>query len=171
MNYWGAHAINFERLRGETETKNVAFQIGPSRQPAQFLDSQIEFNLNKFNIRTVWHESSHIYLKKALAENQKEIGKLSKLFNAKDLASQNIKTWKYALEENLVRAIVAVITKQEMGEDEYKREIANQTRRGFIYTKTLSEVIVSEYTKKKNVYKNFDEFMPKIIDSLKDKES
>lgn len=166
LNYWGAHAIDFERLRGETDTNEVAFQMGPSRQRKQFPDSELKFNLNQYNTRTVWHESSHIYLKKTLTENKNEIAKLTRLFNEKDLASQNIKTWEYAFEENLVRAIVAVITKQEMGREEYKREIASQKRRGFIYVEKIAEKIQKDYVNKKDSYENFEEFMPQILSVL-----
>ncbi len=170
LNYWGAHAIDFERLRGETNTDQVAFQIGPSRQIEQFPDSSLKFNLNRFNTRTVWHESSHIYLKKTLTDYKKDVAKLSRLFNAKDLASQNITTWEYAFEENLIRAIVAAITKQEMGEEEYKREIAAQTRRGFIYAKPIADKILAEYLSKRNSFKTFDDFMPQIINLLQQNE-
>jgi hypothetical protein len=166
LNNWGAHAIDFERLRGEPNGNRITFQIGPTEQAGQLPDSILAFKTNRQTIQNVWHEASHIYLRKTLTENKERIAKLERLFNAPTLASQNIKTWDYAFEENVVRAIVAVITKQKFGEDAYKREVLSQTQRGFIYCKDLAELILAKYT---NEFANFDDFMPEILGSLEKK--
>ena len=85
------------------------------------------------------------------------------------MASQNIKTWDYAFEENLVRAVVASITKQNLGDDAYKREIATQTQRGFIYTNDMAEIILSKYVSDSNRYPTFDNFMSEIIAMMETK--
>lgn len=171
LNNWGAHAIDFQNLRGEPNGERVTFQIGPVEQDAQLPDSALSFKTNRQTIQNVWHEASHIYLKKTLAENKERVAKLERLFNAPALASQNIKTWDYAFEENLVRSIVAAVTKQNLGDDAYKREVANQTQRGFIYTNEIAELIVSKYISDANRYPAFDDFMPEILAMMETKQS
>lgn len=171
LNNWGAHAIDFQRLRGEPNGERVIFQIGPVEQDSQLPDSPLAFKTNRQTIQNVWHEASHIYLKKALADDKERISKLDRLFNAPSLASQNIKTWDYAFEENLVRAIVAAVTKQKLGDDAYKREIATQTQRGFIYTNEMAEMILSKYVSDTNRYATFDDFIPEIIAVMETKQS
>lgn len=169
LNNWGAHAIDYERLRGEANGNRIAFQIGPVEQKGQLPDSSLSFRTNLQTIQNVWHEASHIYLRKTLADNKERIAKLERLFNAPVLASQNIKTWDYAFEENLVRAIVAVITKQKFGEDAYKREIASQKQRGFIFTKEMSELILSKYVSNTISFATFDDFTSEILGLLESK--
>ncbi len=169
LNNWGAHAVDFQRLRGQPNGERVTFQIGPVEQDRQLPDSSLAFKTNRQTIQNVWHEASHIYLRKALADNKAQIVKLERLFNAPALASQNIKTWDYAFEENLVRAIVAAVTKQNLGEDAYTREIAAQTQRGFIYTNDIAEIILSKYVSDSNRYPTFDSFMPEIIAMMETK--
>lgn len=167
LNNWGAHAINYERLRGEPNGDRVEFQIGPVEQDTQLPDSPIKFSATRQTVQNVWHESSHVFLKKALDDNKDRIEKLVRLFNAPALESQNIKTWDYALEENIVRAIVAVITKQKFGDEAGNREIAGQTQRGFIYAKEIAELIEGKYV---TGTQNFDDFMPTILTMLETKQ-
>lgn len=166
LNNWGAHAIDFQRLRGEPNGARVTFQIGPSEQPVQLPDSPLVFAANRSTVQNVWHEASHIYVKNALAANKARIDGLTHLFNAPALASQNIKTWDYAFEENLVRSIVAVITKAKFGDDAYKREVAGQTQRGFIYVKDIAELLGARYVDAPAAYPTFDQIMPEILAAL-----
>jgi len=167
LNNWGAHAIDFMRLRNEPNGDRVTFQIGPAEQDLQLPDAPVIFQANSLTIQNVWHEASHVYLRKALAENKTRIAALERLFNASALASQNIKTWDYAIEENLVRAIVAVVTKQKFGEDAYKREIAGQTQRGFIYTADIAKLIVEKTSAGNSTA--FTDLMPEILTMLETK--
>lgn len=70
-----------------------------------------------------------------------------------------------------MRAIVAAVTKQKLGDDAYKREIATQTQRGFIYTNEIAELILSKYVSDTNRYATFDDFIPEIIAVMETKQS
>jgi hypothetical protein len=58
-----------------------------------------------------------------------------------------------------------------LGDELYKREIASQTQRGFIYTNEIAELIVSKYSTSASQYPTFDGFMPEILAILAEKQS
>lgn len=166
LNGWGAHAVDFLRLRGEPNGDRVTFQIGPSSSGETLPESPVRFSVSDQTVATVWHEGSHIYLRALLDRSQAEIAQTERLFDAPALARQNVTTWSYAFEENLVRAVTAVLVRQAGGEDAYQREVRTQTGRGLVYTGSLAELIADEYVPHPERYPDFDAFFPRILARL-----
>ncbi len=166
LNGWGAHAVDFQRLRGEPNGDRVTFTIGPSSSGETLPDSPVRFQGTPQTVATVWHEGSHVYLRPLLDRSQGEIAKTERLFDAAALARQNVTTWSYAFEENLVRAVTAVLMRQVYGEEAYARELRTQAQRGFGYVADLADLISSEYVARPERYADFDAFFPEVLARL-----
>lgn len=166
LNGWGAHAILKDEDIAQSKTNLVIqYQLG-YLDGDQALDLPVTFKNSRSVASLAWHEGSHVYVAPIFARYRPEIAKLDRLFNREDLASQNISTWEYCLNENVVRAITAVLILQTSGEKAYDRELDVQTKqRKFIYTGIIAELIRNDYFKS-SAYANFDEFFPKILERL-----
>jgi len=113
-----------------------------------------------------WHEGSHVYVRPIIERYRAELPKTERLFNKGMLASQNITTWEYCLDENVVRAISAVLIREARGEKAFQQELDTQVkRRGFLYTRIIAELIVNEYLGA-TTYNTFDNFFPLILRKL-----
>ena len=161
LNGWGAHAIDFQQLRGEPNGDRVTFMIGP--QDETFPDSPLQFQATPWTVGTVWHEGSHVYLSSLIARSLAQIAEVERPFESDALARQNVTTWRYAFEENLVRAITAVLVQQVYGDDAYQSEVRSQIQSGFEYTGDLAGLISSEYVAHPERYSDFDAFFPRIL--------
>lgn len=170
LNGWGAHAVDFERLRGEPNGDRVTFQLGPSSAGETLPDSPVVFRGTNGTVETVWHEAAHIYLRPLLGRSRGRIAETERLFDGPALASQNVRTWGYAFEENLVRAVVAALVRQTRGDEAYRREVRSQVQRGFVYTYELAELISSTYLAGAERYPDFDAFFPEALSLLASKE-
>lgn len=167
LNSWGAHAISFDRLTGEPNGDRVMFQLGFWGSTDSYPDTPVQFIRSRSIVPTVWHEGTHVYLHPLMTRYGAEIDKLDRLFNAEQLKSQNIGTWRYCFEENVVRAIVAVLVRKYDGEEAYKREVRDQTQNnGFIYVYQLAETIWNGYATKPETEGDFDRFFPQILKAL-----
>ena len=166
LNGWGAHAVDFQRLRGEPNGDRVTFQIGPSSSGETLPDSPVRFVAAPQTVATVWHEGSHVYLRPLLDRSQAQIAETERLFDAPSLARQNVTTWSYAFEENLVRAVTAVLVRQVYGDEAYQREVRTQVQRGFVYVPDLASFIASEYVAHPERYADFDAFFPDVLAHL-----
>ncbi|MEM7205263.1 MAG: DUF4932 domain-containing protein [Planctomycetota bacterium] len=165
LNGWGAHAILFERLKGEPNGRRVTFQTGPSGGVA-FPDTALRFASARSMLGTIWHEGSHVYLHPVLAAHEAAIAGLKRLFNADDLRSQNIRTWSYCFEENVVRSCVAALLHLERGDAAARDEMRTQVQRGFLYVPTLTTRILDEYVAQPERFADFDAFFPRLLEAL-----
>jgi Domain of unknown function (DUF4932) len=169
LNSWGAHAIVEESGLFPTGVDSkglVQYQIGYWSSDASNLDQPISFQGVNSVADVAWHEGSHVYLAPVFTQYKAEITKSERLFNRDMLTSQNIATWEYCLNENVVRAVTAVLVKLARGEKPYLQEVTSQVKRaGFIYTKEIAELILTEYVGNKK-YANFDAFFPVILRKL-----
>ncbi|MCR9245616.1 MAG: DUF4932 domain-containing protein [bacterium] len=165
LNGWGAHAILFDSLKGEPNGRRVTFQIGSSGA-ATFPDSELQFRSARSMLGTVWHEGSHVYLNPAMRTHAARIDEMKRLFNSHRLRSQNVTTWSYCLEENIVRACVVAMMHQERGREAADREMRTQVQRGFLYVPLLARCIIDEYVPGAERYTDFDAFVPRLLAAL-----
>jgi len=168
LNSWGAHAIvNKKKLEQGDNSEPVRYQIGNWSGINVFLDGSLNFESTSSLAETAWHEGSHVYIAPVFYANTAAINAQERLFNREMLVKQNISTWEYCLNENVVRAITAVLVKLTKGEKLYLREVTVQTKQaGFIYTGTIAEWILKDYVGNAS-YRTFDDFFPVILERLK----
>ncbi|MEM1271698.1 MAG: DUF4932 domain-containing protein, partial [Bacteroidota bacterium] len=167
LNGWGAHAVTVPALLGNVGgAGTVAYQAGPAYGGRRLPDADLSFARD--NGALAWHEAAHHYLIDPLDAHLEAIAGLERLFDAEnpDLKRQNISTWDYAFEENLVRAIVVVLTGAERGEEAFTRRIQQQEARGFAYVGTLAHLIRDEYVANAAQYATFADFMPVILSHM-----
>lgn len=169
LNGWGAHAITqpalVDALGGDGI---VAYQIGPSWKSERLPDSDLSFVRDDGAL--AWHESAHVYAGPILRQSADEIAALSSMFDADDerLQNQNVTTWDYAFEENLVRGIVIALTRQVQGETRAARMARSETQSGFVYASQIADLIHAEYDDR---YADFDAFVPRVLEHLGNQES
>ena len=141
----------------------MQYQIGYWSGDNSNLDQPISFEGVNSVADVAWHEGSHVFIEPVFQQYKAEITKSERLFNKDMLTSQNIATWEYCLNENVVRAITAVLIKLARGEKPYLQEVNSQVKRaGFIYIKEIADLILAEYVGSSK-YANFDEFFPMIL--------
>ncbi|MCP5109850.1 MAG: DUF4932 domain-containing protein, partial [bacterium] len=89
----------------------------------------------------------------------------SKIFGGcrKVMERQAYGGWKTMMYESLVRACVVRFQLANEGEASAEKAIQYQHGRGFKWTGGLSKLL-DEYEKNRSRYKNFDDFMPRVIE-------
>ena len=169
LNSWGAHAIvesSGQQPMGVDTKGLVQYQLGYWQTDTSNLDQPISFLGVNSVADVAWHEGSHVFVEPVFKQYKSEIAKSERLFNKDMLTSQNITTWEYCLNENVVRAITAVLIKLARGEKPYLQEVNSQVKqRGFVYTKEIADLILAEYVGNTK-YANFDEFFSVILKKL-----
>jgi len=167
LNNWGSHAIMTTTINPQF-SKWVVYNTGffNSNASAQ-KDPWFEFT-NFDNL--VFHEGSHVYINELLKQYEKQIGELSYLFNKTDngMRRNNISTWAYCLDENIVRSITAALYHKYRDNRSYRKQLASELLNDFIYVEELEPFIYSEYMGT-GKYKDFVSFFPCILDFLEAK--
>lgn len=164
LNSWGAHALTGDDAGVHDSV--VRYQLGFWGSESAYLDAPVRFTSANSLGDVAWHEGSHVYVEPLFNRYAAEINQTERLFNREMLEKQNIKTWRYCLNENVVRAVTAVLILQARGQKAYDRELSDQvSQRGFIYTKVIADLIVAEYLENKS-FASFDDFFPKILTKL-----
>lgn len=166
LNGWGAHAIMLkEMLPGYSNY--VVYQLGFWEGDGNFPDTPVSFDANTVT-SLFWHEGSHVYIQPLFQKNAAAIAQLSRLYNADDpaLKQQNISSWEYCLNENMVRAITAALIHQTSGADAYEKECQRQIKGGFIYVKEIADLLQNEYMNQRDQYEDFTAFFPRILAKL-----
>ena len=162
LNSWGAHAVPHIQEINPKFKHYKAYSVGfwnrestPDDQPS-FTEGDYLFNL-------IWHEGSHIYLDSYLKANQTGIQELAYLYNEKDqgMIRQNINTWKYCFEENLIRGIVLSLTGKHLSKRAYQKQQARDFLADFIYAKAISLWLDRHYLNKKK--KDFGNALSRLI--------
>jgi hypothetical protein len=162
LNGWGAHAIidRFGDFPGDTV---VRYQLGFWSDPEANLDKRLTLKDSGETRNVAWHEASHVYIDPVFNKYKAFYKTTERLFNKDMLAGQNISTWEYCLNENIVRGIVAALVRKHDGDDAGSREVSYQVDRvGFLYVGKISEWIFKEYLTTET-YKNFDEYYPVLL--------
>lgn len=165
LNSWGSHAIMTKKLNPEYAdwvVYNTGFftaNMDPGKDPY--------FEFAGFD-NLVFHEGSHVYISGLLKQYGPQIDELSYLFNKDDegMKRNNITTWQYCFDENLVRAITAALYHHYRDDRAYKKQLAKELLSDFIYVETLEPFIYQQYIHS-NKYKNFAAFFPELLQFLK----
>ena len=167
LNNWGAHQIDVSRSLGRAADQVVRFQFGPS-DDASLPDSPLTFAMSPGKVAIVWHEAGHAYVRSLMTQRASQIASLDRLFDANDenLKRQNIRTWSYAFEENLVRSVVAVLIGTSRGPDEMERETVRQAGDGFSLVPRIAALLQREYCGHRDRYPTLNDFAPRLLDVL-----
>lgn len=111
------------------------------------------------------HEFSHSFINDITEKYSAQINNSKSLFEPikEKMMLQGYSNWQSCVNEHLVRAVVARITLQLMGEFYKELIIKNEISNGFIYISKL-DLLLSEYENNRNQYPNFESFYPRIIE-------
>ena len=168
LNGWGAHAIPYIKDINSNYRDYTVYETGYFNDNAT-TKSEPVFSLNDNDVQELlWHEGSHHMIRHLMDTYKNEILKLSSLFNKEDdgMKRNNISTWEYCLEENIVRSVVACLIKEHLTERRYEKEIDIQDYMDFLYVKKIAPLIYSMFIQSKK-YKSFDALFPEILRLLK----
>lgn len=167
LNGWGAHMITLPPVRGTPPDDVVRFQIGP-RDDGMLPDSPLRFAVSRGVIETTWHEAGHSFARALLAAHASGISGLSRLFDSTNtnLQRQNVRTWSYAFEENLVRSVVAAMIGDARGPEAMNTAIAEEVGGGFVWVPLLTELLRREYVPARTSYPTLDRFAGRIVEVL-----
>lgn len=166
LNGWGAHAIPHPELFNPAYQGIKAYTIGCF---AAMPDSaqQPLFKYGDYATNLIWHEGSHIYLEDLFTRSASQVQQLAYLYNGQDpgMKNQNITTWRYCLNENVVRGVVIALFKVYKPERAWRRQGAQEVLNDFIYANDISAIILADYVGKKK-YPNFAAFFPVLLRKL-----
>ena len=167
LNSWGSHAIMTKTLNPQFSDWLVYNTGYFNRDGNTQKDPYFEF---KDFDNLVWHEGSHVYINQLLQKYKQQIDELSYLFNKDDIGMKrnNIDTWAYCFDENMVRSVAAALYKKYRSERAFKRQQAREIASDFIYVEDLVPFIYDNYLQT-DKYKDFAEFFPEILKYLKNK--
>ncbi len=121
------------------------------------------------------HELIHTFLHEIFKENEKNtllINELNYLFTdslKNKMKKQGYTDWKTCFEEHLVRLGELKIAQQLGNHDfvtKYRKECIEE--RGFIYFELIENLLL-EYENNRIKYKNFEDFIPKLVQNIKSK--
>ena len=167
LNNWGAHQIDPVRLEGAPSDGIVRFQFGPDGN-APLPDSPLAFTMGPSDIGTVWHEAGHAFVRPFMTAHATRIAALSRLLDSTNvsLKRQNVTTWTYAFEENLVRAVVAVLIGAARGQPAMDAEVKSQVGGGFVLVPVMAELLQKEYVPQRATYPALEQFAPRLLEAL-----
>jgi hypothetical protein len=167
LNSWGSHAIMTKMLNPQFSNWLV-YNTGYFKNDVSIATDPV-FEFKNFE-NLVWHEGSHVYINGLLKKYEKEISALGYLYNKDDegMHRNQISTWAYCFDENMVRSITAALYKKHRTPRAYKRQVARETASDFIYVEDLAPFIYDNYLNS-DKYKTFAEFFPEIIKFLQTK--
>ena len=150
----------------------VRFQFGPSMGHS-LPSTALQLALNDDGVHTVWHEAGHAFMRPTIARNATRIDALNRRFDGENAAlkRQNIATWEYAFEENVVRAVVAVLIGDASGADAMHAECRLQAADGFAWVPTISELLARELVAHRDMYPTLDAFTDRLLALLATRKS
>lgn len=168
LNSWGAHAIPHIAKINPQHANDKIYCIGYHNEKSTASTHPVFFS-GSFSTNLIWHEGSHIFLAKLLKKHAAELAELEYLYNGSDegMKRQNISTWAYCIEENLVRGVVLALFEQHRTPIEWRKQAAREIIADFIYAEEIGKFIADKYAPKK--YSDFNAFFPAIIKMLKQK--
>lgn len=165
LNSWGSHAVETKVLNPQYADW-VVYNTSSTNNKA---DSTQEphFSFTNFDY-LVFHEGSHIFLKRLLKQYESQIDSLSYLFNKDDegMKRNNISNWQYCFDENMVRSITAALYKKYRDDRSFRKQMAKELLNDFIYVEELEPFIYDNYVSSGR-YKNFAAFFPEVLQFLK----
>jgi Domain of unknown function (DUF4932) len=172
LNGWGAHMITLPAATGTPKDDVVRFQIGP-RDTEMLPDSPLRFTVSRSVVEIAWHEAGHSFVRALMRGHASDIAALARLFDSTNtnLRRQNVRTWQYAFEENLVRAVVAAMIGESRGTSAMNAAIAEEVGGGFVWVPLLTDLLRREYQPQRNAFPTLDSFASRITEALATRQS
>jgi len=164
LNSWGSHAIMTKTLNPQFSDW-VVYNTGYFSAKAS-VNTDPHFEFGNFE-NLVWHEGSHVYLASLFKQYSSQIDELAYLFNKDDegMKRNNIGTWTYCINENMVRGITAALYKRYRTERQFKKQLAKETVNDFIYAEEICDLVYQQYLST-NQYKDFKAYFPVLLAEL-----
>lgn len=123
----------------------------------------------------IWHEFSHSFINPITEQYINEVNKYLKLYSpiiGEDVSgSEAYLYWKYYVDENIVRAVVAKFNEkvimQDLGQDVAEIIISEtllsrEVENGFVYIRGIYDLL-DVYEKNRDKYPTFEDFYPEIL--------
>lgn len=150
------------RVGGEEDNAAFAF-IGPSG----VVDGQPTFGPADRIASLVAHEFAHLFVNPLAETHAEEVAALASLHEpiADAMARQAYPSWEIALNEHVVRAVVARLALGRDGPDAAEAELARQEERGFRYVRALAARL-AEYEDARDRYPTLADFYPALLAEL-----
>lgn len=166
LNGWGAHALPELEKINPYYLGYKGYSLGYWNRESTVEDSP-SFSGGDFLADLIWHEGSHVYLNQVLKSNQQAIDRIAYLFNGDErkMQNQNIDTWGYCFEENLVRGIVIALSKQHRSHRKYREQKADELLRGFLYAEDIADWLETNYLPQSNT-KSLTAILPGLVNWL-----
>ncbi len=162
LNNWGSHAIVSDAPQTAVPQK-ICFQTGYWQDHPSWKEEPVFKGGYRY---LIWHEVSHQFIGHLFVRYAKEIAALSPLYN-KDhpkLIAQRIDDWDYCLNENVVRAITAVLYLNHLGKEEYDKLLQKEQEKGFVYVDSIAKFLLAE--QRANPKENFVAVFPRLLSYL-----
>lgn len=117
----------------------------------------------------VWHEFSHSFVNPITTDSIEEANKSQELIiPIQDIMSRKAyPSWESCLNEHIIRAVTARLTKLKLGDEAYQNALNNEIAEGFIYTETIAKQLLI-YENNRDTYETFERFYPEILKALED---
>ena len=163
LNRQGAHAVEgIDKMNSDYQGLK-AHSLNYTSSKASFTKPP-SFKPDLSLVNLIWHESNHLYVEQLCQEYAQNISDLSRLFNSEneELKAQNIDTWAYCFNENLVRGLVIAFNKLYLNDRAFEYQKKQEIRSGFIYSDDIAELILSKYAIEGNE-DSFEDFFPSIL--------
>jgi Domain of unknown function (DUF4932) len=167
LNGWGAHFIIPAGRADISADGIVRFQFGPESNQ-RLPDSPVTFTVDDNATGTVWHEAGHGFVAPMMRAHATRIAALNRLFDSTNtsLVRQGITSWPYALEENLVRSVVAVLIGSRRGPSVMRDEVREQADKGFVWVPRLADLLQTEYLTHRDRYPTLESFAERMFTML-----
>jgi hypothetical protein len=132
--------------------------LGPQMMDGE---SRPVFNVGESLRAGIWHESAHAFVRRSSEAHDAAIKALEPLFSGipEHLRYGGYSTWRIALEEEMVRAVVARLSPNP--ED----VAAHEAGLGFVHVPALTEALF-EYDRARDRYPTWDRFVPRLLEAL-----
>ena len=121
-------------------------------------------------VSTIVHEFGHSYCNPLMDKYMDQFEGFGKKFynkHKKQMKNQAYGNWRTMMYESLVRACEVRYAMANGGLQRAERIAGYQIKRGFVWTKELSELL-AEYEKQRDKYHDLESFMPRVVEFFED---
>ncbi|MBL4933724.1 DUF4932 domain-containing protein [Clostridium paridis] len=169
IDYYGYKQNSYNFIIEPLSIGGYAARIPSKNDKFDLYDFMVIPNDDAEFFQMVIHEFGHSYVNPLTEKNIDEVNKYSNLFTPiKDaMTKEQYGSWDFCVNEHIVRAVAYRNLDTNFSSGVNRRYIDMDTNRKFIYLDALSEKL-KEYENNRNKYKTFNDFYPKLLETLKE---